>query len=110
MLERDLLNTVREFEEEGEKILKDAEESVKLLRENYKKKMQELKSNMEEKLKTEIENYKNAQVSNLKKEIDAFKVSFLKELEILEKQSELKTNSLLQKYANEVLGYGNREG
>jgi vacuolar-type H+-ATPase subunit H len=110
MLERDLLNTVREFEEEGEKILKDAEETVKALRENYKKKMQELKSGMEEKLNAEIENYKSIQFSNLRKEIDTFKANFLKELENLEKQSELKAHDLLQKYTKEVLDYGNREG
>lgn len=110
MLERDLLNTVREFEEEGEKILLDAEEAVKVLRENYKKKMQELKSGMEEKLNAEIENYKSTQLSNLRKEIDIFKANFLKELENLEKQSELKVHDLLQKYTKEVLDYGNREG
>jgi vacuolar-type H+-ATPase subunit H len=110
MLERDLLNTVREFEEEGEKILKDAEEAVKVLREKYKKKMQELKSGMEEKLNAEIENYRSVQFSNLRKEIDTFKANFLKELENLEKQSELKAHDLLQKYTKEVLDYGNREG
>jgi len=110
MLERDLLNTVREFEEEGEKILKDAEETVKVLKENYKKKMQELKSGMKEKLNAEIETYRSTQLSNLRKEIDTFKANFLKELENLEKQSELKVHDLLQKYTKEVLDYGNREG
>lgn len=109
MLERDLLNVIREFEEEGDSILKNAENTVKQMKEMQKKKMLDLRNELEESLKKEVENYKNTQLKNLQEELKKFKEHFDNDLKNLEVSSQSKLEELVLKYSKEVLNYGNRE-
>ena len=108
MLERDILNLVRGYEIEGEKILEEAEKEIGDLKKHLKETEEAKRAEAEHKLGLMTDEYRKIAKQELEKELDDLKKKSDNVIKELEKTAMAKFDSLIKQAAKEVLeSYGN---
>jgi len=108
MLERDILNLVRSYEIEGDKILEDAQKEINDLKKHLKEIENAKRAEAEHKLELMTDEYRKIAKQELEKELDDLKKKSDNVIKELEKTAMAKFDSLIKQAAKEVLeSYGN---
>ncbi len=109
MVERDILNAIKSFEEEAEKILKEAESTVKALKEELNEKKLALRKLYENNFLKEVENYKSNALKLFDEEAKKIESENKQFLKLLEEKASEKIDKIIGNYLKEVVDYVNRE-
>ncbi|MBP8613035.1 MAG: hypothetical protein KBI30_03465 [Candidatus Atribacteria bacterium] len=108
MLERDILNLVRSYEIEGEKIVEEAQKEIDVLKKHLKETENSKRVEAEYKLEAMIDEYRKLTRKELEKELDELRKKSDATIKEIEKTAVEKFDFLLKKSAKEVLdAYGN---
>ncbi|MEF3244924.1 MAG: hypothetical protein K6343_02925 [Caldisericaceae bacterium] len=109
MVERDVLNAIKSFEEEGERVLKEAESTVRALKEELNEKKVALRKLYENNFLKEVENYRSSALKLLDEEAKKIESENKQFLKLLEEKATEKIDKIIVNYLKEVVDYVNRE-
>lgn len=109
MVERDILNAINAFEEEADKIVKEAESTVKALKEELNEKKAALRKLYENNFLKEVENYKSNALKLFDEEAKKIESENKQFLKLLEEKATERIDKIIGDYLKEVVDYVNRE-